>query len=474
MIESHGQMSGVRHDLRESRAFQDASLRSEVRRACAVIAMIVVIIVVVFAREATRELDPRLQLGGLSGLIGLLAVQAGTLVFARWSERRRRSLPMWFVCTTVVAESLIPTVTTFYSVAGGVLPPYAALSAPPILAYGLLISLTTLRLRPVLCVIAGLVSAAGYAGVLAYVTYGLGIDEPTTGLKRAAYVNSSLLLAISGFAAAWVAREIRGHVAAALGEAETRRQVSRMEQDLAVARSIQRALLPRSVPSIQGFDIAGWNRPADQTGGDYYDWQVLPDGNWIVTLADVSGHGVGPAMVTAACRAYVRASSDRYAEFGTLTSRINRLLAEDLSDGRFVTMVSVLIDPVSGSLALLSAGHGPIALYISKTGQVCDIMPRDVPLAIVPDTCYGPAQTITLAPGDVLALITDGLVEWARPGGGGRHEQFGMNRLRDSLRRHAGRSAVEMIEAVAADVAAFARSEPQQDDLTMVVIRRVE
>src|SRR6185369_6085789 len=111
-----------------------------------------------------------------------------------------------------------------------------------------------------------------------------------------------------------------------------------------VARSIQQALIPHAGPSIPGFDIAGWNRPADQTGGDYYDWQMLPDGNWIVTLADVSGHGIGPALVTAACRAYVRASSFYNSDLSSLAGRMNRLLAEDLPEGRFVTMVSVIID----------------------------------------------------------------------------------------------------------------------------------
>jgi serine phosphatase RsbU (regulator of sigma subunit) len=249
--------------------------------------------------------------------------------------------------------------------------------------------------------------------------------------------------------------------------------VARLQSDLSIARSIQQALLPRAAPGVPGFDIAGWNRSADQTGGDYYDWQPLPNRDWIVTLADVSGHGVGPAMVTAACRAYIRASSNAHADLASLTSRINQLLADDLADGRFVTMVSVLISADGGPLHLLSAGHGPIALYIGTTGEILDILPQDMPLAVVSDMKFGPARSITMVPGDVLALITDGFVEWARPDHEGRREQFGMERLRESLRSHAHLSAAEMIEAVAADVSAFAGGEPQQDDLTMVILRRV-
>jgi phosphoserine phosphatase RsbU/P len=259
---------------------------------------------------------------------------------------------------------------------------------------------------------------------------------------------------------------------AALGEAETRRRMGRIEQDLAVARSIQQALLPRTAPAIPGFDIAGWNRPADQTGGDYYDWQAMPDGTWLVSLADVSGHGIGPALVTAACRAYMRASSLHHRDLPSLASRINRLLADDLPEGRFITMVSVLIDPRAGPLALLSAGHGPIVLYMGGSGEVRDVLPKDLPLAIEPEAVFGPAQGIALEPGDVLALVTDGFVEWARHDGAGRREQFGMERLRESFRRHARLPAAAMIEAITADVTAFAGQERQQDDLTMVIIRR--
>src|SRR6185295_9269565 len=172
-----------------------------------------------------------------------------------------------------------------------------------------------------------------------YATVGLGQKDSPIGLPTGAYVNTAFIILLTGLAAAWVTRQIRTHVESAMGEAETRHQMARMEQDLSVARTIQQALLPRAAPSIPGFDIAGWNRSADQTGGDYYDWLELPDGNWIVTLADVSGHGIGPAMVTAACRAYVRASGAQHGDLASLTTRINRLLADDLPVGRFVTMV---------------------------------------------------------------------------------------------------------------------------------------
>lgn len=465
--------SPPRDSLAHSRAFREASLRSEVRRAYAVVGVVLLVIVPMLLVSLTQHVDFWIKAAGAVAGGALILVQLCTVAVARWAARRERDLPAWFRVATVVIESAVPTAALAAHLAHGSFPPYTTLLAPPLLAYGLLIGLTTLRLRPALCILAGLLSAGGYVGLLLFVRFGLAIAEPTTGLPLPAYFNVAAFLFISGVAGAWVAREVRAHVSAALIEAEARRRMDRMEQDLAVASSIQRALLPRAQPDIPGFEIAGWNRPADQTGGDYYDWQALPDDRWIVSLADVSGHGIGPALVTAACRAYMRASSAHHDDLAALAARINGLLADDLPAGRFVTMASVLIDPRGGPLALLSAGHGPIVLYLGATGEVSDIFPQDLPLAVEPDVTFGPARLLSLAPGDVLALITDGFVEWARASNGRAREQFGMDRLRDSLRRHAALPAAPMIEAVAADAAAFAQGEKQQDDLTMVVIRRV-
>jgi len=155
-----------------------------------------------------------------------------------------------------------------------------------------------------------------------------------------------------------------------------------------------------------------------------------------------------------------------------LTARLNRLLADDLPEGRFVTMVSVVIDPRGGPLALLSAGHGPILHHVHATGAVEEVVPQDMPLAVIADQGFGPSAVITMAPGDALALVTDGFVEWARHDRDGRREEFGVERLRESLRRHGSSPAAAMIDAIAADVGAFAGGERQQDDPTMVIVRR--
>ena len=111
---------------------------------------------------------------------------------------------------------------------------------------------------------------------------------------------------MGGIVAGAVAGEIRKHVQAALREAETKSKLRAIQHDLQVARSIQQSLLPREAPHIAGFDIAGWNCPADDTGGDYFDWRTLSGGNVVVSLADVTGHGIGPALLASLCHAYAK------------------------------------------------------------------------------------------------------------------------------------------------------------------------
>ncbi|MGE3106805.1 MAG: PP2C family protein-serine/threonine phosphatase [Phycisphaerales bacterium] len=472
----------ARESLEASSAFRAAVLRNEARRAYVVVVIVLVIFVSLVVLGGAPDSTPDVIIHvGLAAAGALLLVQGAVIWEVRRARRRERAgghgeFPLWFAAATVILESLVPTAAILAHIRIGVIGPYAALSAPPVLVYGLLCGLTTLRLRPWLCMLSGTVAAAGYVAMVAYVEWGVHAIAAKGSLDPAGYVMMPMLIFASGVGAAWVAKEIRTYVSAALREARTRAHAERLERDIEVARSIQQALLPRRAPSVRGFDIAGWNRPADETGGDYFDWQQVSDGEgserWIITLADVCGHGIGPALVTAACRAYVRASATHHADLESLATRINRLLSEDLPDGRFVTMASVLLNPPDGRVALLSAGHGPIVLYVKSTGRLTDVLPRDVPLAIVPEQEFGPAELFGMEAGDVLALVTDGFVEWCRQAGGARREAFGIDRLRESLSRHAGLRAEEIIRAVADDVRAFAGGDAQQDDLTMVIIKR--
>jgi serine phosphatase RsbU (regulator of sigma subunit) len=242
----------------------------------------------------------------------------------------------------------------------------------------------------------------------------------------------------------------------------------RMQRDLDIARSVQQGLLPERPPKIEGFEIAGWSQPADETGGDYFDWQQLPDGRLAISLADVTGHGIGPALVTAVCRAYSRASFPSGEALGTLADRINELLVEDLPAERFVTFVVALLDAGANRVQWLSAGHGPLLVYTATDNRVQDFSAHDIPFGIAPGVQYGPPQEIDLAPGDMLVLLTDGFFEWANPAG----KMFGTARLREAIQAASSLPPEEIIRRLHSTVVDFAGGTQQADDLTMVVLKR--
>jgi sigma-B regulation protein RsbU (phosphoserine phosphatase) len=264
-----------------------------------------------------------------------------------------------------------------------------------------------------------------------------------------------------------MAGRLREHIDR-LAEQEAARQ--KIEHDLSIARGIQRGLLPTNIPPLPGFDLAGWSQPADETGGDYYDWQPLPNGRLAITLADVTGHGIGPALVTAVCRAYARASFSGEDDLGRVMDRINQLLCEDLQSERFVTFVVALVDPGAHAIRLLSAGHGPLFFYEAAADRVHLFDAHDIPMGVSPGINHGPPSELRTGPGDVLVLITDGFFEWADSTG----DQYGSLRLAEAIRASHELSAVRMIESLVVDVLRFAGGTRQLDDLTAVVLKRVD
>ena len=270
-----------------------------------------------------------------------------------------------------------------------------------------------------------------------------------------------------------VSREVKRYVHEAVDEAEanerSRQRVVAIEHDLSLAREIQRGLIPNTPPALPNFDIAGMSQPADFTGGDYYDWQVLPDGRLLVVLADVSGHGIGPAMVMAVCRAYARASAPLIPELGPLLERVNALIHADIGEARFITLVIALADPASQEVQLLSAGHGPSLLYRAATASVEEFGGDGLPLGLMGDETYGRARSLDMASGDILMLLTDGFFEWQRPSDS---EAFGIARIHDVLRQHAGEDAASLLQHLDKAVRDFTAVSNQGDDMTAVVIKR--
>jgi serine phosphatase RsbU (regulator of sigma subunit) len=398
---------------------------------------------------------------GVAGQVALLRVVGD-------ANRAGRLLPEWVwragaVFDLAVASSLL-VVAAFLSPRG----PEPALTAPPLLLLPLVVLTSVLRLRPHFTLYAGLAGAAIHL-LLAVRAIVVTHAPPDTYPVHFAY---AFLLVLTAFAGMVVARAVRGQVREAADEAaaheRSQRQVMGMRRDLAVAREIQLGLLPTRTPQVPGFEIAGMNRPADQTGGDYYDWQPLPDGRLAVVLADVSGHGIGPALVMAVCRAYARATAHTTPDPAAMVARLNDLLDGDLPSDRFITFALAVID-ASGAAQLVSAGHGPTLLYRASTGDVTEFGGDGMPLGVLAGETYGPAASFTLDRGDVLVLLTDGFFEWPRPSDG---QPFGIARLHDALRAGAGGDAAGILRSIDDAVCRFCDGSAQPDDMTAIVVKR--
>ena len=242
----------------------------------------------------------------------------------------------------------------------------------------------------------------------------------------------------------------------------------RLKADLKIAQSIQQGLLPRRPPVVPGYDIAGWNRPADETGGDFYDFQELTGGALAVTIADVTGHGVGPALIAAECRALLRASLSLTHNLERVVALVNDLLNADLPEDRFVTTFVGLLEPADHSFAYISAGQGPLYHFTKATGEVHELPTSGLPLGVLPGCTYELSRETVFEPGDLLLFLTDGFVEWPDPA----RNRFGSDAIHTLLRRHHDLPAAALIQTIYREAREFARGTPQQDDLTAVVIRR--
>jgi len=240
-----------------------------------------------------------------------------------------------------------------------------------------------------------------------------------------------------------------------------------MERAMQIARDIQRGLLPHGPPSIEGFDIAGFSEPADDTGGDTYDFLALGDGRWLLAVADASGHGIGPALVIAQTRAMLRAIGLQGSDVPAVLQTTNDLLCRDL-EGRFVTCFLGMLDPAAGGLTYASAGHGPLLFYSRQGDEFSEWSATGLPLGIMAETDFEKVVIERFAPGDFFVITTDGFFEAANPDG----ELFGIPRMTGQLRRDRDLSGEQMIYNLRTAVSDFTQGRPQADDLTAVVIRR--
>jgi phosphoserine phosphatase RsbU/P len=242
----------------------------------------------------------------------------------------------------------------------------------------------------------------------------------------------------------------------------------RLAREMSIARDVQRRVLPTRMPDVPGYDIAGWNRPADATGGDIYDAIPLDDHRLLVFLADASGHGIGPALTVTQVRSMLRVGIRLGTDLRTAISTINEQLLLDLADNRFVTAFLGVLDHRAHTLTYQSCGQGPLLVYRGHTRQ-CELRDATMPpMGMMPYPVQHEPLELSLAPGDIFALLSDGVLEYPNT----QDEPFGPAGVEGVIREHPGATAIALIEAVVGAVEGFGAGVVQPDDMTMLLIRR--
>ncbi len=244
----------------------------------------------------------------------------------------------------------------------------------------------------------------------------------------------------------------------------------RMRQSLTLAMEVQQNLLPAGPPQVSGLDVAGSSDFCDETGGDYYDFldlSKLTPHRLGVAVGDVTGHGIAAALLMATARALLRSHAAHPHTLAKMIADINNHLTADTPVGQFMTLFYMVIDRQQKNLSWVSAGHDPAMIYTPATDSFSELGGADIPLGIEAEYAYSAFDRDGLEPGQVIVIGTDGIWDTRNANGA----RFGKDALREVVRRHADRSADDISRAITDALADFRQAQPQEDDVTLVVIK---
>jgi len=253
-----------------------------------------------------------------------------------------------------------------------------------------------------------------------------------------------------------------------VGEMHTQeiRQRELVEQELEVARSIQQASLPKEVPTLEGWQISPFYRPAREVGGDFYDFHFLSEGRVGLVVGDATGKGVPAALVMSTTLGMIQLAAGALdsSSPGEVLSRVNETLVARIPSNMFVTCFYAVLDPENASLSYANAGHDPP--YLQRRGEAEELRARGMPLGLMPGMDYKEKE-IVLDAGEVALFYTDGLVEAHNPKG----EMFGFPRLRALIAEHAVEGSLG--EFLMEELYSFVgEGWEQEDDITLLTLKR--
>lgn len=265
-------------------------------------------------------------------------------------------------------------------------------------------------------------------------------------------------------------KALAGQVAVAIDNARLLKhyvEKQRMQEELAVAQKIQQSLLPRGGLQAPGLDVYGVSVPCDETSGDYFDYIRRPGGRLAFVVGDVSGHGIGAALLMSTARALLRAFTAVESPPAEVVTRLNRFLSDDIETGKFMTLFYGEVNLRDRTLTYVRAGHNEPIVYRRGKDTFEELAEGGIALAMMDDFEFDATGPIALEKGDVLFMFTDGIVEAMSPA----REPFGIARIQDILRSGRDLPAKELVDRVRAAVRQHTCTDRREDDLTLVVAK---
>jgi sigma-B regulation protein RsbU (phosphoserine phosphatase) len=239
----------------------------------------------------------------------------------------------------------------------------------------------------------------------------------------------------------------------------------RLEREMALARDIQRSLLPETPPRLPGFDIAVTNEPCYEVGGDYYDFLPLDPDTLLVVIADVEGKGMSSAMIMSNVQATLRALVPNLHSPDHLAESLNHMILAGTRGGKYLTMFLGLIDIPRQAIAYVNCGHVPPAV-VKTQGEPAELTEGGMVVGLFDDVRYNTGQ-FKFQTGDVLVLCTDGITESMDEA----QEEYGMERVVNCVQGAIAQSAAEIVNTVNTEVAEFSRKGTHLDDKVVIAIK---
>ena len=245
------------------------------------------------------------------------------------------------------------------------------------------------------------------------------------------------------------------------------------EHELGIATEIQSNLLPKKIPPLPGFDLSAFYRPSKEVGGDYYDFIQIDDDNLGIIVADVAGKGIPGSMVMTMARSLIRMESVRNLSPADIFVKTNRVIAQDIKRGMFVTAMYVIINTRTRMLTVASAGHNPMVLFRASQGKCSLINPKGIALGFDKGPIF--ERTITeekvkIEPGDRVVLYTDGVPEAMSPAS----EEYSEKRFYKLAQENGSRNSNQFVNLLVADLEKWRGDGEQSDDITICTFRRLE